>query len=47
MNALLTCERRFRRADAPDPRYAGGFGEASRPEIVCCEQCYNVEAIYE
>jgi len=35
------CDNEFETSYAPDPRSAGGFGEARRSEIVFCESCYN------
>ncbi|MBI5220330.1 MAG: hypothetical protein HY978_00645 [Candidatus Liptonbacteria bacterium] len=37
------CPNEFETSYAPDPRCAEGSGEASRPEIVYCESCYNAE----
>ena len=37
------CKNEFETSYAPDPRYAEGSGEASRPEIVYCEKCYQAE----
>ncbi len=37
------CPNSFETSYGPDPRYAEGSGEASRPETVYCEACYNNE----
>jgi hypothetical protein len=37
------CSNEFETSYGPDPRYAEGSGEASRPEIVYCENCYQQE----
>ena len=37
------CANEFETAYAPDLRYAEGSGEASRPEIIYCERCYQAE----
>jgi hypothetical protein len=39
------CPNEFETSYAPDPRSAVGFGEASRPEIVYCEICYQQEVV--
>lgn len=39
----VPCQNQFESSYAPDPRYAEGFGEASRPEKVYCIECYQQE----
>lgn len=37
------CQNQFETSYGPDPRYAEGSGEASRPEKVYCIECYQQE----
>ena len=37
------CSKAIETSYAPDPRYAEGSGEASRPEIIYCDSCYKAE----
>mgnify|MGYP001609212478 CR=1 FL=1 len=37
------CKTKIETSYSSDPRYAEGSGEASRPEIVYCEKCYQQE----